>query len=132
MDSGRLLSRFRISAAMRPYVLRIRLRGWDFDFGSDPETAVAFTRCTIGMRRILVKKRRIHDVAVERAILNTLKAAVEFQMADLRYRCLKATEVHSRDALDRLLRSLRELSDAIAQLPPTSKGQLNKRVFAKI
>jgi hypothetical protein len=58
-----------------------------------------------------------------------LEAAFDFQLADLRYRCLKTME-HA--TLDHLVRGLRQLSDAIARLPPTSKGQLNKRVFAKI
>ena len=53
MNADRLLPRFRISAAMAPYALRIRLRGKDFDFGSDPETAVAFNKCIGEMRRIL-------------------------------------------------------------------------------
>jgi hypothetical protein len=84
------------------------------------------------MRRILVEKGRVPAIAADRAILKTLEAAFDFQLADLRYRCLKAMEVCSHATLDHLIRGLRQLSDAIAQLPPTSKGQLNKRVFAKI
>jgi hypothetical protein len=132
MNTDRLLRHFRISAAMRPYVLRIRLRGADFDFGSDPETAVAFTKCITAMRRILVQKRHIPTVAVDRAIQRTLEAAVDFQIADLRYRSLKTMEAQSHAALDRLIQSLRQLSDALAQLPATSKGELKKQVFAKI
>ena len=56
MSSVRLLDQFRISAATRPYVLRVRLRGSDFNFGSDPETAAAFTKRIGEMRRILAKK----------------------------------------------------------------------------
>jgi hypothetical protein len=132
MNTDRLLSQFRISAAMRPYVPRIRLRGSDLDFGSDQETAVAFTKCVTDMRRILMERRHIPAVAADRAILKTLEAAVDFQIADLRYDSLKAMEARSYDALDRLIRCLRQLSDAISQLPPISKGELNKRVFAKI
>jgi hypothetical protein len=84
------------------------------------------------MRRILVKKHRVPAIAADRAILKTLEAAFDFQLADLRYRALKAMEARSRVTLDHLIRGLRQLSDAIAQLPPTSKGQLNKRVFSKI
>jgi hypothetical protein len=116
---------------MRPYVLRIRLRGRDFDFGSDPEAAVTFNECKGEMRRILVKKR-VPAVAADRAILKTLEAAVDFQPADLRYRALKTMEANSHDTLNRLILSLRQLSQAIAQLPPTSRGELNKRVLAKI
>jgi hypothetical protein len=116
---------------MGPYALRIRLRGKDLDLGSDPETAVAFNKCISEMRRILVKKR-VPGVAADRAILKTLEAAVDFQLADLRYRSLKTMEAHSYDTLDRLILSLRQLSQAIARLPPTSRGELNKRVSAKI
>src|SRR5262249_8901833 len=112
--------------------LRIRLRGADFDSGSDPETAAAFTKCITEMRRILVEKRRIPAVAANRAILKTLEAAVDFQIADLRYRSLKRAEAHSDCVLDRLIWTLRQLSDAIGQLPATSKGELKKRVFARI
>ena len=125
--NSRLLGQFRISVAMKPYVLRIRLRGSDFDFGSDPQTAASFTKCMNEMRRILLKKR-IPAIAADRAILKTLEATVDFQLADLRYRSLKTMEAQSLDTLERLILSLRQLLDAIAQLPPTPKGELNKRV----
>jgi len=131
MATGRLLGQFRVSSAMRPYVMRLRLRGSDFEFGDTPERAAAFTKCTGEMRRILVEKRRVPAIEADRAILKTLEAAFDFQLAYLRYDYLKTMEVHSHAALDHLIRSLRDLSDAVARLPPTSKGQLNKR-FAKI
>jgi hypothetical protein len=131
MNSNRLLPQFRISAAMQPYVLRIRLRGLDFDFGSDPEAAVAFTKCIGGMRQILLK-RRISAIAADRAILKTLEAAIDFQLTDLRHRSLKTIEAYSYRTLDHLIRELRQLSHAIGQLPPTSKGILNRRASALI
>lgn len=130
MNVSQLLGKFRISVGMKPYVLRIRLRGSDFDFGSDPETAASFTKCINEMRRILVRNRHISVITADRAILKTLEAAVDFQFAHLRYRSLKTVEAQSLGAIDRLIISLRELSDAIARLPPTPKGELNKRVFA--
>jgi hypothetical protein len=128
MNASRLLSQFRISAAMRPYVLRVRLRGSDFDFGSDPEQAVAYTKCVREMRRILVEKRRIPAVTADRAILKSVEAAFDFQLAHLRYRFLRTMAEQSRATLEHLIRGLRRLRDAIGQLPPTSKGELNKRV----
>jgi len=127
-SSSRLLSQFRISAAMRPYVLRVRLRGSDFEFGSEPEQAVAYTKCIREMRRFLVEKHRISAIAADRAILKSLEAAFDFQLAHLRYRFLKMTEVQSHTTLDQLIRNLREIRNAIALLPPNSKGELNKRV----
>src|SRR4029079_3381017 len=127
MSTGRLLGQFRISAAMKPYVLRVRLHGSDFDFGSDPKAAVSFTNSVDEMRRILHKKR-VPTAAADRAILKSLKAAVAFQLADLRYRAVKTMHGQSLDMLDRLIQSLRQLADAVAQLPPTSKGKLNKKV----
>ena len=44
MAASLLLGQFRLSGAMRPYVLRIKLRGSDFDFGATPERAAAFTK----------------------------------------------------------------------------------------
>jgi hypothetical protein len=83
------------------------------------------------MRRLLVEKG-IPTMMADRAIQKTLEAAFDFQLADLRYRSLRAIEAHSHATLDYLIRELRELAEAIARLPPNSKGQLNKRVFTKI
>jgi hypothetical protein len=128
MNANQLLSRFRISAVMQPYVLRVRLRGTDFDFGSEPEEAVAYTKCIRDMRRILIEQRHIGAIAANRAILKTLEAAFDFQLAHLRYRFLQTTEIQSYTTLDHLIRDLRQLSDEIARLPPNSKGVLNRQV----
>src|SRR2546430_7682228 len=125
MNTNRLLDPFRISAAMRPYVVRVRLRGTDFDFGSDPEQAVAYTKCIREMMRILVEKRQISAIAANRAILKSLEAAFDFQSAHPRYRFLKTMEAQSHTTLNHLIRGLRQLSNAIARLPPNSKGVLN-------
>ncbi len=132
MVAGRLLEQFRISTAMHPYLLRLRLSGSDFDFGATPERAAAFTKSIGEMRRSLLQTRRVSAIAADRAILKTLEAAFDFQLADLRYRSLKAMEAQSNATLDQLIRNLQALVEAIARLPPTSKGQLNKRVFAQI
>ena len=130
MNIGRLHSQFRVSVGMKPYVLRLRLRGSDFDFGSDPKTAASFTKCINEMRSILLKKRHVSAVVADQAILKSLEAAVDFQLAHLRYRSLKTMEAQSLDTLDRLILTLRQLSDAVAQLPPTPKGELNKGASA--
>jgi hypothetical protein len=132
MNTNPLLSQFRTSAAMRHYALRVRLRGTDFEFGSEPEQAVAYTKCIREMRRILVEKRCVSPMAVDRAILKSLEAAFDFQLADLRYRYVKEMEARSHTTLDHLIRGLRQLGNAIAQLPPNSKGVLNKRVVGII
>jgi hypothetical protein len=84
------------------------------------------------MRRILVEKRRIPAIAADRAILKSQEAAFDFQLADLRYRFLKTMEAQSDSTLDQLILELRQLSNTIAQLPPNSKGELNKRVVGII
>jgi hypothetical protein len=132
MNASPLLSQFCISAAMRPYVLRVRLRGTDFEFGSEPEHAVAYTKCIGEMRRILVEKRHIPPIAADRGILESLQTAFDFRSANVRYRFLKTTEARSHTTLDHLIRGLRQLSNAIARLPPNSKGELNKRVVGII
>ena len=80
MNASPLFGQFRISVAMRPYVLRVKLRGTDFDFGFRPEQAVAYTKCIGEMRRILVKDGRISAIAANWAILKTLEAAFDFQI----------------------------------------------------
>src|SRR5436853_164968 len=125
---GRLLSRFRLSMSMKPYVLRLRLRGSDFDFGPDPEAATSFTKCITAMRTILLNNRHVSIIAADRAILTTLKAAIDFQLADLRYHSLKTLEAQSLDTVDRLILSVRRLANMIAKLPPTAKSKLNKKV----
>ena len=91
MNSGRLISRFRISARMGPYVLRLRLRGRDFDFGSDAAAADAFTFCIDQMTEILVR-RRISAVAAYKAILVTLEAAAHHQLSQIRVDHLRQSE----------------------------------------
>jgi hypothetical protein len=113
MSAIPLLTQFRLSAAMRPYVLRVRLRGTNFDFGSKPEQAAAYTKCIGEMRRILLKKGRVSTIAADRAISKTLEAAFDFQLAALRYRFLKRMEAQSHTTLDHLVRLLRQLSHAM-------------------
>ena len=79
-----------------------------------------------------MEKRRIPAIAADRAILKSLEAAFDFQLADLRYRFLRTMGAQSRANLDHLIRGLRQFSNAIAQLPPISKGELNKRVVGII
>jgi hypothetical protein len=81
------------------------------------------------MRRILVEKRRVAGPSADRAILKTLEAAFDFQLAYLRYNFLTTTEAQSHKTLNHLIQGLRKLGEAIARLPPTSKGELNKRVI---
>jgi len=76
MNHGRLISRFRVSAAMRPYVLRLRLSGLNFDFGSDTNEAVAYTGCIKRMTGIFAR-RRVSVAAANKAILATLEAAAQ-------------------------------------------------------
>jgi hypothetical protein len=50
---------------MRPYVLRVKLRGTDIDFGFRPEQVVPYTKSIGEMRRILVKNGRISAIAAQ-------------------------------------------------------------------
>jgi hypothetical protein len=52
-----LVKGFRVSAAKRPYVSRLRLHGRDFDFGNSPEAAIAYSRC-VGEPRPSIKLLR--------------------------------------------------------------------------
>jgi hypothetical protein len=61
--------------------------------------------------------------------LKSLEAAFDFQLAHLRQRFLRTMEAQSHTTLDHLTRGLRQISDVIARLPPSSKGELNRRVI---
>src|SRR5262249_28203978 len=103
-----------------------------FEFGSEPKQAVAYTKCIREMMRILVEKRHIPAISANRAILKSLEAAFDFQSAHLRYRFLKTMEGQSHTTFNHVIRELRQLSNAIARLPPNCKGVLNKRVVGII
>jgi len=126
-----LLNRFRLSAAMQPYVLRVRLLGRHFDFGKDADSAVCFSRQVGKMRRILVR-RGIAARDADRAVMRTLQAAVDHQLSRPRFEHSRINQDYSRRLVDRLAIELRELRDLISQLPSTSKGRLNKRVAAPL
>jgi hypothetical protein len=112
---------------MRPYVLRLRLRGRDFDFGSDAAAADAFTLCINQMTEILVR-RRISVAAAYKAILATLEAAAQQQLSQTRFDHLRQLESHSLRALDQLISELRALELAITRLPAKTRGALNRRI----
>jgi hypothetical protein len=71
------------------------------------------------MRRILVEKGI--PVGSHEAILKTLEAAVDFQLAELDI-VLKAMEKQSYDTLDLLIETLKQLRDAIAKLPTLERS----------
>jgi hypothetical protein len=124
----RLLGAFRLSAEMRPYVLRVRLSaGSHFDFGQDPQRAVRFSLEIEKMRHIL-RRRGIAVRIADNAIQKTLHAAADHQLSGFRLEQYRTNEKCSRRVVDRLILELCELRDLISRLPPTSKGILNKRV----
>ena len=127
MSTDPLIDGFRISAAMRPYVLRLRPRGQDFDFLSDPDTTAIFNEGIKEMESILIARRvPIHDA--HRANQRSLEAAVDIQFEDLRRDSIKTMNARRRDAQDCLIDCLRDLADAIAKLAPNSKSELKIQV----
>src|ERR1700693_5943449 len=100
MNNSRLLSGFRVSAAMRPYVLRLRLHGLDFDFGSNNDAANAFTCCIDRMRKILACQQ-IPVVTADKVILKTLEMAVDHQLSQLPFDHLREMAKQSRRTLDK-------------------------------
>jgi hypothetical protein len=127
MNNARLINRFRVSTAMRPYVLRLRLSGRDFDFGSDADAAVAYTVCINQLTKILAR-RRVSVAAGNKAVLATLEAAAYHQLSQIRFDHLQNTRNHSLSALDQLISGLRALGSAITRLPPRTRGDLNRRM----
>jgi hypothetical protein len=127
MNHGRLISRFRVSAAMRPYVLRLRLSGLNFDFGSDANAAVTYTVCINQMTGILVR-RRVSVAAANKAIQSTLEAVAYHQLSQIRFDHLRKMGNHSLSALDDLISGLHALESAVTRLPPRTRGDLNRRM----
>ena len=130
IGSERLINRFRISAKMRPYVLRLRLSaGAHFDFGSDPSTAVEFTRCVEQMRAILIR-RKVPVVDADRAILEILPIAFDHRLSRLRFKQRQIMKDHSQQAINQLTSSIGELRRQISPLPPSSLAVLNRHLTA--
>jgi hypothetical protein len=129
MTINPLVEGFRVSAAMRPYALRLRLRGRDFDFGNSPEAAVAFSKCIEEMRKILLG-RRIPRRTAELAISRTLQIAADFRLAELREAAIKQQNAAAQASLKCLTRRLRNLRNIIDRLARFPKGRLNSEVRA--
>jgi hypothetical protein len=131
MNTKPLVNGFRISGKMRPYVLRLRLRGRDFDFGSSPEAAVRFKKCIGDMEKIL-HSRRIAKGAVHCVIGETLEIAADFALEELRRAATNERTAAAQTALNRLIRRLRDLASVIAELPPSERGRLYQQVTAEL
>jgi hypothetical protein len=129
MNTKFLVSGFRISAEMRRYVLRLRLRGRDFDFGNSPEAAVRFSKCIQDMEKILLSCR-ITKSAAHRVIGQTLEIAVEFALEELRRAATEERNATAQTARKRLIKHLRDLANVIAEFPSFEKGRLYEPVTA--
>jgi hypothetical protein len=116
---------------MRPYVLRLRLRGRDFDFGSSPEAAICFSKCIGDMERIL-HSCRISRSAADRIIGRTLEIAADFALEERRRAATEERIAGAQTALDRLIKRLRDLASVIAELPPSERGRLYQQVTAEL
>src|SRR5437016_3808110 len=111
-SNQRLLRHFRTSAAMRSYVLRLRLRGSDFYFGSDTSAAVAFTNRVNEMRRVLVG-RGVPVVVADRAIMQTLELAADHQLSGIRFEQRQKMQDHARSTLNHFIAELHALRHSI-------------------
>jgi hypothetical protein len=67
-------------------------------------------------------------IVAERAILETLHAAVDHQLSRYRFEQRRTMDEYLQRVVDQLVVDLRELRHLISRLPPTPKGELNKRV----
>jgi hypothetical protein len=119
----RLVTNFRVSKRMRPFVGRMRLRVKDFD-RDDPARESEFTRCQKRMRAILAKKK-IPIAEAKRAIDQTLEITADHQLQRLRHDDSRRDRLRSARNVRRLISRLRGLAAVIAKLPPVSKGRLN-------
>jgi hypothetical protein len=129
MNTKPLVSGFRIAGKMRRYVLRLRLRGRDFDFGNTPEAAARFSKCIRNMEKILLSCR-INKSAAHRVMGQTMEIAVDFALEELRRAATKEQNAGAQTALNRVIKHLRDLANVIDELPPFEKGRLYQQVTA--
>ena len=118
-----LVKPLRVSKQMRPFVKRMRLGTKDLDL-TDPTTASQFKRNRQEMRRILVSTK-ILGAKIQHAIEQTLDAAVDHRLQDMRQEDTRRDRLRSKAAVETLIKRLTELAAAITKLPPTAKKKLN-------
>jgi hypothetical protein len=102
----------------------MRMRSKDLDL-TDPARASEFDRCGEIMKTILAKKRISRNDA-DRILALTFDAAADHQLERLRRDRFLHDLERSKKNLQRLIKHIERLAQAIAELPPISKGKLNK------
>jgi len=123
----RLATNVRISRKMRPFVWRMHLRLEHLDV-ADPEAFHRLDRAKQQIRKIL-KKKNVAVAAAEQAVKEALDAAVDYQAQALRAEQADQRNARAKEHLRRLMRHIEQLSNAVAKLPPLSKGKLNRIII---
>jgi hypothetical protein len=124
----RLVTSFRISRQMRPFVRRLRMRIKDFDL-TDPARASQFASSVEEMRGILAKKK-IPDAKIKHGIDETLAVAADHRLEDMRLRDNQRDRARSADRVKKLIERLTQLAQAIGKLPPVARNKLNAIVVS--
>jgi hypothetical protein len=114
---------------IRTFANRLRLRLKDLGL-TDPDSVQRLDRARQEMRDIL-KKNKVTGAAAKLAIEQALDAAADYQMEALRAEQVVQSHALAREQLRDLIRHVEQLSDAIAKLPPLSKGQINRLIDDK-
>jgi hypothetical protein len=119
----RLVETFAISKKMRPFVRRMRMRIKDFDL-TDPAMASQFASSVEEMRAVLAKKK-IPDAKIKHAIDETVAAAADHRLQDMRLRDSQRDRVRSAHSVEKLIEDLTQLAQTIGKLPPVARNKLN-------
>ena len=123
---GPLQKNFKISARMKPYAKRLRLRIEHLDL-SNPKKAQRLAIARQEMTKILVKKKIRPDNALW-AVAQTLDIAADHQLEVLRRDQSLRDLRQSQTKLKRLEKQFCQVGLAISKLPPFAKGKLNEIV----
>jgi hypothetical protein len=114
---------------MRPYLIRLRVSSGDFD-QADPECEARYKKLGGEMMAILVhhRKKRIPVPAASRAACDALDAAAQLQFAGDQRDEVRRWRGQSIDNLTQMVEKLKQVADAISQLPKEQRAALDARV----
>jgi DNA repair ATPase RecN len=122
--ANRLVPNIRVSKSMKPFVNRMRLQIQDIDW-ADPGAADRLDQVRQDMGSILNKKK-ISATKANKIIAETLDAAANHRLENLRRDQNLKNLARADSNLDRLIEHVESLARSLAKLERSTKNELNK------
>jgi len=123
----RLVPSIRVSKRMKPFVNRIRLRLKDLDL---TESDAAARLNQVEEMRSILKKKKIPRTIANQIIAETLDAAANHRLEDLRRDQNLERLAQANRNLNRLIKQVQQLAEVLAKLPRRTKSELNEVMAA--